>query len=309
MPTINKALVKAGFSNIKSIVTTFDNGGDSGRIRTDERGNVLAYSDYWRSLISLWKDGKQKNIWEEMLRYRDGKGRNFGNTFFMFMAEKCKDLSKVDSLFSSLVKANLKGEVIPVSLKPSNIKFKTKSNKVYLGEKYLDDLRMSCDQIKKIWLEPKVKANIEAINVLKTSDFIIICPGSIYGSILSNFLPTGTINAFNQTKAKKILITNLVSMANEASELNIDEYINIFNKYLGKKDHFDLIIAPDFSKIPKPLLHKIIDNYSLEHSALFNFKNQNKKIQKHNIVSVDKTNMRLRHSEDKLAKLFKKLLR
>jgi len=46
MPTINKALVKAGFSNIKSIVTTFDNGGDSGRIRTDERGNVLAYSDY-----------------------------------------------------------------------------------------------------------------------------------------------------------------------------------------------------------------------------------------------------------------------
>ena len=98
-------------------------------------------------------------------------------------------------------------------------------------------------------------------------------------------------------------------MANETSELNIQEYLNIFNKYLGKKDHFDLIIAPDFSKIPKHLLEKIQNNYLLEHSTLFNFQNQNKKIQKYNIVSVDKTNMRLRHSEDKLAKLFKKILK
>ena len=82
MPIVNKALVDAGFRNISSIVTTFDDGGDSGRMRTDERGQILAFSDYWRSLISLWKDGVQKEKWEEMLRFRDGRGRNFGNIFF-----------------------------------------------------------------------------------------------------------------------------------------------------------------------------------------------------------------------------------
>jgi 2-phospho-L-lactate transferase/gluconeogenesis factor (CofD/UPF0052 family) len=46
MPVVTRSLIRAGFTNIKSIVTTFDNGGDSGRIRTDERGNVLAFSDY-----------------------------------------------------------------------------------------------------------------------------------------------------------------------------------------------------------------------------------------------------------------------
>ena len=82
MPVVNKALVRAGFESISSIVTTFDSGGDSGRLRTDERGKILAYSDYWRALLSLWKDGQQKEIWGEMLRYRDGRGRNFGNIFF-----------------------------------------------------------------------------------------------------------------------------------------------------------------------------------------------------------------------------------
>lgn len=87
MPIINRALVRAGFQHIKSIVTTFDSGGDTGRLRTDERGRILAFSDYWRSLLSLWKDEDQKEAWEEMLRYRDGRGRNFGNTFFQFMSE------------------------------------------------------------------------------------------------------------------------------------------------------------------------------------------------------------------------------
>jgi len=61
MPIINSSLVAAGFTNINSIVTTFDSGGDTGRMRTDERGKILAFSDYWRSLISLWMMVNRKN--------------------------------------------------------------------------------------------------------------------------------------------------------------------------------------------------------------------------------------------------------
>ena len=102
MPIVNKALIKAGFENISSIVTTFDSGGDTGRMRTDERGRILAFSDYWRALISLWDDGKQKEIWEEMLRYRDGRGRNFGNTFFQFLSDNQKHLFRSGSFYHNL---------------------------------------------------------------------------------------------------------------------------------------------------------------------------------------------------------------
>ncbi len=161
MPIVNKALIRVGFNNIKSIVTTFDSGGDSGRMRTDERGRILAFSDYWRALISLWDDGKQKEIWQEMLRFRDGRGRNFGNMFFQFLSEKEGKLSDVDSAFEALTGAKLKGSVVPVSTDSANFCFKTISGKEYYGEHNLDDLRMSLDKVDNIWLMPKVKARTD----------------------------------------------------------------------------------------------------------------------------------------------------
>lgn len=309
MPIVNMALVRAGFDGIKSIVTTFDNGGDTGRTRTDERGEIMAFSDYWRSLISLWKDGEQKKIWEEMLRYRDGRDRNFGNSFFRFMAEKCGDPSKVDTLFANLVRADLKGEVIPVSLKPSNISFETLSGKKYDGEKYLDDLRMSMDRIKKVWLNPEVEANSEAVEALSRADFIIICTGSLYGSIISNFLPKGMKEAYAESKAKKILMTNLVSVPIEAEKLNLDKYIEIFAKYLGEGKLFDLAIMPDFSHIQANEMKEIVANYEVEHSVLFDNADTYKDLGKiYDVVAVDKNNMRLRHSEEKLSTLFDNIL-
>jgi uncharacterized cofD-like protein len=302
MPVINMAFIKAGFCNIRSIVTTFDSGGYTGRMKTDERGNLLAFSDYWRSLISLWDDGEQKEIWEEMLRYRDGRGRNFGDNFFQFMAEKTGDLSKVDTLFCSLTGAKLKGEVMPVSKEPSDIYFKTISGKTYKGEHQLDELRMSSDRVDDIWLQPLVKASSEALQAIEEADLIVFCPGSIYGSILVNFLPDGMKEAYKKSKAKKMLIANLVSSANETDGINLKKYNELFEKYLNNGD-FDIVVEPDFGKIDKDLLEKVKQNYAYENSYLYE-----SCVVSHDIVTVEKNNCRLRHSIDKLADLFKKIL-
>ena len=302
MPIVNMAFIKAGFFDIHSIVTTFDSGGYSGRMKTDERGNLLAFSDYWRSLISLWDDGKQKEIWEEMLRYRDGRGRNFGDSFFQFMAEKTGDLSKVDKLFCNLTGAVLKGEVMPVSKEPSDICFRTISGKEYKGEHHLDELRMSSDRVEKVWLMPQVKASAEAIKTIEEADIIVFCPGSIYGSLIVNFLPIGMTEAYKNSKARKMLIGNLVSATNETDGINVEKYKEVFRKYLND-DKFDIVIEPDFSKIDKDLLNKVKENYAYENSYLFESSDLS-----YDVVTVDKNNLRLRHSINKLADLFKKIL-
>ena len=308
MPIVNKALIRAGFDNIKSIVTTFDSGGDTGRMRTDERGKILAFSDYWRALISLWDDGKQKEIWEDMLRFRDGRGRNFGNTFFQFLSEKEGKLSDVDSMFEALTGAKLKGEVVPVSTDSANFCFKTESGKEYCGEHNLDDLRMSLDTIESIWLTPKVKANEEAMDALKKADVIIVCPGSMYGSILINFLPEGMTEAYKKSKAKKILMTNISSMANENDDFDQDDYVNLFEKYLRCKSPFDLILMADLACLNQKLLEKVLKFYALEHSFPIKFtKNSKQKTLLADIASIEEKNMRLRHSEEKLGNLFKTL--
>ncbi len=308
MPVVNKALMKAGFKNINSIVTTFDSGGDTGRIRTDERGRVLAFSDYWRSLISLWDDGEQKDIWEDMLRYRDGRGRNFGNMFFQFLSEKEGNLGEVDDLFSKLTGAKLKGDVIPVSLDFSNICLKTVSGKEYKGENFIDDLRMSDDKISKIWLDPVVKANPKAIKALMSAEVIIVGPGTTYGSVLPNFLPTGMIEAYNKSKAKKIFIVNIFSPANEVKKANQVGYVNIFKEYLKTDFPFDLVIMADLANLNKTSLKKIFYFYKLEHASLVvNVKDKKIKTLMADIATIEEKNMRLRHSEEKLGRLFASL--
>ena len=305
MPVVNKALMKAGFKNINSIVTTFDNGGDTGRIRTDERGRVLAFSDYWRSLISLWDDGEQKDIWEDMLRYRDGRGRNFGNMFFQFLSEKEGNLGEVDDLFSKITGAKLKGDVIPVSLDFSNICLKTVSGKEYKGENFIDDLRMSNDKISKIWLDPVVKANPKAIKALMSAEVIIVGPGTTFGSVLPNFLPTGMIEAYNKSKAKKIFIVNIFSPANEVKKVNQVGYVNIFKEYLKTDSPFDLVIMADLANLNKSSLKKIFYFYKLEHALLVvNTKDKKIKTLMADIATIEEKNMRLRHSEEKLGRLF-----
>lgn len=306
MPVINRALVKAGFKEIRSIVTTFDNGGDTGRIRTDERGQVLAFSDYWRALISLWDDGEQKKIWEEMLRYRDGKDRNFGNIFFQFMTEKTGKLSDVDNLFCKLTLAKLEGKVIPISLSPADICFSTVSGKKYCGEHYLDDLRMSQDYVNNIWLEPEIEANPEAIEAVKGSEVIIVCPGSVYGSLITNFLPKGIKESFRESKAKKILMVNVMLAANENLMKNQADYLKMFEKYLGAE--FDTVLMPDMSKLDQDKLKKVYGFYALEYSTPVEYsKDCRLKTDIVDIVTIDENNWRLRHSETKLAKYFAKM--
>jgi len=308
MPVVNRALVRAGFGNISSIVTTFDSGGDTGRMRTDERGSVLAFSDYWRSLISLWKDGKKRVVWGEMLSWRDGRGRNFGNIFFQFMAEKSGSLGEVDSLFEKLVDVKLRGRVIPVASKPADICFSTLSGKKYRGEHNLDDLRMSLDQVTKIWLEPRVKANDEAIEAVLKAEVVIICPGSMYGSVLVNFLPTGMVGAYRKSRARKLLMTNIMSSANENDNYNQDDYKMLFAKYLGGGKFFDLVVMADLKVLSGRRLKRVLKLYEWEHSYPIKFyKKSYQKTLLVDVAIIEEKNDRLRHSEIKLANFFEKV--
>ncbi len=304
MPVVNEALVKAGYENIYSIVTTFDNGGDTGRMRTDERGQTLANSDYWRSLISLWDDGAQKKVWVEMLKYRDGRDRNFGNTFFQFMTEKAGSLDKVDDLFKSLTMADLHGHVIPSSLFSSNMSFETTHGKKYHGEKFLDQLRMSADVVKKLWLEPRVKVNPEAVKALKKARIIIVCPGSVFGSLMANFLVDGFRQAFNKSRAKKILMVNLMSQANEGSFATQLEYEELFKKHMGVK--FDQILMADLNQLNTKKLEKLRKFYELEHSKEVTFVKDKKTILV-DLATIDEQNWRLRHSTQKLTRFFARM--
>ena len=210
-------------------------------------------------------------------------------------------------MFCKLTGAVICGEVIPVSNEPADVCFETVSGKQYCGEHFLDQLRMSADKVKRVWLTPKVEASVEACRAIEESEAIIFCPGSLYGSLLVNLLLKGIKTSILRSRAKKILMTNIMSTSNETHEFDTTKYVETFEKYLGKKGVIDTVLMPDVDKLNQGDLKKVLEYYAMERSYLIT-KGKENKVVVDNIVTIERRNMRLRHSEIKLSTILKNLI-
>jgi len=73
---------------------------------------------------------------------------------------------------------------------------------------------------------------------------------------------------------------------------------------------FDLILMADLNSLNKGFLKKTLDSYSMEHSHPIKYKGISKiKTISEDIAIIDKKNLRLRHGEEKLSKIFVKIIK
>jgi len=322
-PTIIRALILAGFSNISAISTSMDSGGKTGVIRSDERDRVIAASDLLRNLLALIspQDSRKKNVTAltSILNFIDGRNRNLGYTIYYALLEKYQnDFLKVQKHLESLLNIKLKGIAIPISLFPTNICFETKSGAICQGEHQLDRQSLSKDTIKKIWLKPKVQATKQALKAIESATHIIYCPGSFYGSVVTNFLPLGITQSLQKTKAQKILITNLVSTRNETHRLTPQKYFQIFQRYTKLDLPFNHLIIPQSTQKQFNQRYPAVkSSYTSEHSHFLGWPQNQTNSLKSKGIKILRTNSfyttpqlnRLRHDPQKLKAFLKKIIK
>jgi uncharacterized cofD-like protein len=298
-----------------------DSGGKTGIIRSDERDKVIAISDLFRNLTALIppeaNHTEQVQAFIETITYIDGRQRNLGYTIYYALLEKYGgDFAKVQDHLEKLLGVKFVGRAIPVTLEPTNIAFQTASGHQFIGEHELDAQSMSRDEVVNIWLDPPVKATHEAIEAISSADIVIYCPGSIYGSVLANLLPQGMTNALKLTKAKKILITNLVSDRNQTHGYNVSKYLTTFQKYTDNPSPFDTVILPNLTTTAFNKLHpKVAAQYRLEHSYFLGWQAKEKNSLRNleiELIHTDIFNItsklnRIRHDPQKLARVFAKV--
>ncbi len=312
----------AGFKKLSCIAASMDSGGKTGIIRSDERDQVIAISDLLRTLISLISStNHQKNIkaFTDLVSFTDGRQRNLGYTIYYALLEMYQnDFIKAQEHFERLLGIKFDGTVIPVTTDSSNICFETKNGTVYHGEHELDKQSMSKNTIVDLWLDPDVPATPQAIEALEKADFIIYCPGSLYGSVISNFLPVGITEALVTSKAKKILITNLVSNRNQTHHFTPEKYLKVFHHFTGLEKPFDILITPHISqKTFEKKYPKVAKSYALEHAhflgwtekELKSIQDKGIKVLTSDIISITPHLNRLRHDPKKLSKLLRQIIK
>jgi len=250
------SVVLSGFKKypieLTAIVTMFDSGGSSGKLRKEL--GILPLGDIRQCLTTL--SGKRELI--PILHYRFAKGglrgHNLGN---LLMAALIEIEGGLEGAIDKMTKIlNVKGKIIPVTAESADIVATLKNNQRVKGEEKIINCRyLSKVGLKKLSLEPKVKANPEAISAIKKADLIVFAPGKFYTSILPNLLVGGIPEAVRSSRAKKVFVCNLMTQIGNTDNFKVENFVKILQEYLGQ-NVIDYVIF-NTGKLPEKELKEV----------------------------------------------------
>ena len=80
------------------------------------------------------------------------------------------------------------------------------------------------------------------IEAIRNADSIIIGPGSLYSSVICNLLVNDVSKTIIQSKAKKVMISNIMNEPGETTGYTLAKHVNEVERYLGKQA-LDYVIA------------------------------------------------------------------
>lgn len=204
------ATVLRGLKNypisLSAIVTMTDNGASSGKL-SRELG-IQPPGDIRKCLAALASD---ETLLTQLFEYRFTRGRglsghSLGNLLLLALTEITGDFDRAIQASSQILA--IKGRVIPSTLDHVSLLAQLKNSQMALGEVDIP-IRGHRFGIKKITLVPeRVKANPNAVRLIENANLILIGPGSLFTSVLPNFLIKDLRRAVEHSPAAKIYICN-----------------------------------------------------------------------------------------------------
>jgi len=227
---------------ICSIVAMTDDGGSTGKLR--ESFGILPPGDVRRNLVAL---SNAPILMNEVLQHRFKAGGNvfeghsFGNLFLTVLAEIKGSMKEgVKSLGDIL---NIQGIVIPVTDNLVSLGAMFEDGSIVIGESKIDmaEDRNPEASIKKLWHVPEAEASIDAYASILNSDTVIIGPGDLFTSVITNLIVKHVAEAVVRTSAKKVYVCNLMTKLGETAHYGAFEHIKEIIDYLGG-DYLDYVI-------------------------------------------------------------------
>ena len=291
--------------DLTAVVSMVDDGGSTGILR-DELG-ALPPGDVRKCLVALSNSTTtMRQLFNFRFRKGSFKGHSFGNLFLT-------SLEKITGNFKNAVQEvsqilNIKGKVLPVTLDNTRLTIKLDNGKILKGEKYIDSHDFSNSKIEKVYLSNKAKINPDVEEALRESNLIIIAPGTLYGSLIPNFLVSGIYNALKKSKAKIIYICNLVSKPVD-NEPFLENYVHELEKYIGGQV-IDYVLF-NTKKPPRSVISKY-KKQKEEIVKIKSSKNHSFKTKKADLISdsfrkTTHSNYLIRHDKKKVTKLILKI--
>ena len=225
--------LKTYSENLTAIVTVTDSGRSSGVIR--EEYGILPPGDVRNCLVALSETEEQEKDLYQLFQYRFNKGSLNGMSLGNLLMTALTDMT--GSFDQAIKKASkiltIKGKVLPSTLTSTHICAELKDGSVVEEEFNVRAPRKA--PIERVFLKSNdAECPPDAISEIEKADIIVIGPGSLYTSVISNLLVGGIKNALQNTKAVKIYLCNIVTQPGQTDNYTASDHIKAVIRYLGE---------------------------------------------------------------------------
>ena len=235
-------------TDITALVTVADNGGSSGRLRAEF--GVMPPGDLRMALAALCSDDEWGRSWARVLQHRftsDGalNGHSLGNLLLTALWEMYEDpvigLTKVGELLRVV------GRVLPMSSMPLEIEahLRTSIDGELITVRGQSEVALARGSIEQVHLIPdSPPTHPDALAAIERAEWITLGPGSWYSSVLPHLLLPQTRAALARTRARKILLLNLIAPhpGDEAADLAAAGRLAFLHEHAPEVP-FDLVLA------------------------------------------------------------------
>jgi uncharacterized cofD-like protein len=222
--------LKRETGNLTAIVTIADDGGSSGRLRAEL--HMPPPGDARNCLVAL---SESEPLMEELFRHRfnDGSslnGHSLGNLLLAALYEMRGGFH--ESLEAAAQLLALSGRVVPVSNGNGVILMgETISGQVLSGESAIGQ---SPERLNRVWMESDgTVASGAALEAIQQAELIVMGPGSLYTSIIPNFLLPGVQEAITASTAPKVFVCNVATQPHETDGYSAEEHLRVFQAHSG----------------------------------------------------------------------------
>jgi uncharacterized cofD-like protein len=223
---------------LTAIVTVADDGGSSGRLRSEL--GVPAPGDVRNCLLALADDEQLMSRLFDFRFHGAGQvaGHNLGNLILTA-------LSQIEDGFDQAVEQGGKllavcGQVVPCTRESVTLRAEFTDGSVVEGESRIAAMRRS---VARVTLEPPdAEAAPEALRALEQADLIALGPGSLYTSVIPPLIVSGIGEMIVRASARVVLVMNLMTEPGETDGYTAIEHIRALQRHVPRIRIDDVVV-------------------------------------------------------------------
>ena len=224
--------LKEHTSNITAVVTVADDGGSSGKLRTEL--GIAPVGDI-RNCIAALADAEP--LMTQLLQYRFPEeqapapglgGHAFGNLLIAAMTAIEGDFE--EGVRQSNRVLAVRGQVLPVAPEPLTLHARLLDGREIHGQSTI----ARASGIDRVWVTPDdVSATAEVVEAIAEADLIVLGPGSLYTSLLPSLLIPQIRGAIASARALRCYVCNVATQVGETEGFGVAAHLAAIEAHAG----------------------------------------------------------------------------